>query len=256
MTKVNSTTAAVTLTGSATAHANANDISNISLAFANAAFTSGSAAGIVGSTQTGITIDFADPAAPSTISVSTTQIGLEDDVTPAYQNVKFIVTIDEPALVATTFNYSFTGGANPLATSGVDFSVPGVSDTIAIGQTSKIITVPVLSDVLVEGNETFTITISSPSPALTITNGTATGTIIDNDVAAASLTYTGSFAEASADNGSLTGSRTVTLTGDTFINAGGTLTETTHFTLTNKPSGVTAVMSIDGTGTIATLTLT
>jgi hypothetical protein len=148
ITKVSSTTATIGLTGNAAAHANSNDIANISITFTNAAFTSGSAVGIVGSTQTGIILNFADPANPTSISVGATQIGLEDDGT--YDEVQFTVMLDEPATSTVTFDYSLTGGANPLATSGVDFSVPGTTDSIAIGTDSKVITIPLLTDALSE----------------------------------------------------------------------------------------------------------
>ena len=71
-----------------------------------------------------------------------------------------------------------------------------------------------------------------------------------------SLAYAGNFTEAVANDGSVDGSRVATLTDDTFVNAGSTLTEGTHFTLTNKPAGLTAVMNVNGGGTTATLTFT
>jgi len=70
----------------------------------------------------------------------------------------------------------------------------------------------------------------------------------------ASLVHSGDFDEALANNGSVTGSRTATLSNDTFVNAGGTLTLNTHYSLTNAPIGLVPTMSIDGGGTVATLT--
>ncbi len=81
-------------------------------------------------------------------------------------------------------------------------------------------------------------------------------TITDGGQDCASLSYSGNFTESGSNDGSVTGSRVATLTDDTFINAGSTLTENTHFTLTNKPAGITAVMTVNGGGTTATLTFT
>ncbi len=68
--------------------------------------------------------------------------------------------------------------------------------------------------------------------------------------------FSGDFIEPYSDDGSLMGSRTISLTNDTFVNAGGTLTEGVHYTLTNNPAGLTPVMSIDENGFVATLTFT
>ncbi|MFZ3011957.1 MAG: FG-GAP-like repeat-containing protein [Minisyncoccia bacterium] len=70
------------------------------------------------------------------------------------------------------------------------------------------------------------------------------------------LLYAGNFHEPYVNDGSLSGSRTASLFNDTFVNAGGTLSEGIHYALTNKPAGLTAVMTVDGAGETATLTFT
>ncbi len=79
------------------------------------------------------------------------------------------------------------------------------------------------------------------------------------------ISYTGSFTESLANDGSLEGSITATMPlspiSDLWnISKSGTtiFLEGTHFTLTNKPAGLTAVMEIDGTSavTIADAVLT
>ncbi len=72
----------------------------------------------------------------------------------------------------------------------------------------------------------------------------------------ASIAYSGSFTESVANDGSVDGSIIATLTLDTFINTGGTLTLDTHYTLTDILAGLTPVMTINGDGTTATLTFT
>ena len=49
--------------------------------------------------------------------------------------------------------------------------------------------------------------------------------------------YTGDFSETATDLGAIEGSRSMILYHDTFINAGSTLIENTHYTLSNVPSG-------------------
>ncbi|WP_425390750.1 cadherin domain-containing protein [Ekhidna sp.] len=62
------------------------------------------------------------------------------------------------------------------------------------------------------------------------------------------------FKESSTSDGSVTGGIVISLNGDTFVNAGSTLTETTHYSLANVPSGLTSIITVDGSGTFATLT--
>jgi hypothetical protein len=60
VTVTSSTTAVISLTGSAIAHANANDVTNATIAFNNTAFTATPAANITGSTKSDFLIDFGD----------------------------------------------------------------------------------------------------------------------------------------------------------------------------------------------------
>jgi len=60
--------------------------------------------------------------------------------------------------------------------------------SFAKGETSKVITIPVLGDTTVEGNESFTVTLSNPSQGK-IGTATATGTIQNDDTAGPSITY-------------------------------------------------------------------
>jgi len=60
--RTNATTATLSLTGNATAHANANDVANLTVSFDNAKFSGGSAAAVTGATTNNLLIDFADPA--------------------------------------------------------------------------------------------------------------------------------------------------------------------------------------------------
>ena len=60
VTKISATTAQLGFTGNATAHANAQDISNLAVTLGNDAFTGGSAAAVTGAVKSGFSINFAD----------------------------------------------------------------------------------------------------------------------------------------------------------------------------------------------------
>ncbi|WP_216820039.1 hypothetical protein, partial [Zoogloea sp. LCSB751] len=62
VTRVDATHATLALTGSATAHANANDIGNLTVTFGDAAFTGGNAAAVTNAVKNNLAVDFADPA--------------------------------------------------------------------------------------------------------------------------------------------------------------------------------------------------
>lgn len=62
--------------------------------------------------------------------------------------------------------------------------------------------------------------------------------------------------ETASNNGSVsTNSITISLMGDTFVNNSGTLVEGTHYTLPNKPAGLTSSIAVAADGLVATLTL-
>jgi hypothetical protein len=81
-------------------------------------------------------------------------------------------------------------------------------------------------------------------------------TITDGGDGCSSLSYsTETFSEAAANNGTITTTSTLTLTGDTFTTSGGAMTISSDYTVANVPSGLT--MLVTGTsGTTATVALT
>ena len=64
------------------------------------------------------------------------------------------------------------------------------------------------------------------------------------------------FHESASNDGTVEGTLIVSLNDDTFINAGTTLTETTHYTVDNLPAGFTPTLSVANDGAYAELTLT
>ena len=61
VTKQSATTAELSFTGNASAHANANDITGLTVALGDAAFTSGDASKVTGATTANIGLDFIEP---------------------------------------------------------------------------------------------------------------------------------------------------------------------------------------------------
>jgi subtilisin family serine protease len=70
---------------------------------------------------------------------------------------------------------------NGKASSRCDYMTVLGTVSFAAGETSKTISIPIINDLYVEGNETFTVTLSNASGAPLGAQTTATVTIIDND---------------------------------------------------------------------------
>lgn len=77
----------------------------------------------------------------------------------------------------------------------------------------------------------------------------------DDFVRQHSISFSDDFAETGADDGTVSGNMKINITGDTFVNAGGTLVSGTHFSFSNLPSGLVPTMSVSANGRVATLTL-
>jgi hypothetical protein len=75
--------------------------------------------------------------------------------------------------------------ANGTATAGSDYTATSGTLTFAPGETVQTVDVPIVGDTTLEPDETFTLTLSNPVNA-TLGTATATGTITNDDLAAAS----------------------------------------------------------------------
>ncbi|SDD06044.1 Calx-beta domain-containing protein [Pedobacter soli] len=161
-------------------------------------------------------------AGPTTIATATGTGTITDDdasiasITPGVNgnengpvNGTFTVTLSNAASTDTQITYSLGG----TATEGSDYSTIATKTiTIPAGQTTGTITIPVLTDNLVEGNETVIATlVSSNSPLVSITttpaDKTATINILDNNTATVSISAT----PTSVNEGAGTATFTVTL---------------------------------------------
>ncbi|MGM9477963.1 Calx-beta domain-containing protein, partial [Pedobacter sp. GSP4] len=152
-------------------------------------------------------------------------------------NGTFTVTLNNPSATDTQITYTLSG----TATEGTDYS-PIVTKTITIpaGQTSATITIPVLTDAVVEGTETVVATLVSVSnPLITTSNVPATITIADNNAATVSISTAPTINESA-------GTATFTIT----LSAG----VQNAFTVAYTTSDGTATAGLDYTATSGTLT--
>lgn len=120
----------------------------------------------------------APPATPPELSVA--------DVSVAEGNsgskvLTFTVALSKAASGPVTLHYATADGT---ATAGSDYAASSGTLTFAAGETSKTVSVTVSGDTLVEANESFLLNLSDASGA-TIARASATGTILNDDTAAA-----------------------------------------------------------------------
>ena len=97
----------------------------------------------------------------------------------------FTITLATASAQETRVTYETQSGT---ATEGVDFVRRAELLIFASGETSKTITVPIIGDTIAEGNENFKVQLSTPVNAtLNSSASSATGTILDDETAALTL---------------------------------------------------------------------
>ena len=101
-------------------------------------------------------------------------------------NATFTVTLSGPSGRTITIDF---GTADGTAVGGLDYTPTGGTLTFLPGQTVQTVTVPVLGDQLLEGNETFVVNLANATAA-TITGAQGLGTILDDDAAPVSVNDT------------------------------------------------------------------
>ena len=109
---------------------------------------------------------------PVTLSVADAQAEEGTDET-----IGFAVSLSRAASGTVTVDYATADGT---ATAGEDYSSTSGTLTFAAGETSKTVSVPVLDDVVDEGEETFTLRLSNATGAR-IADAEATGTVSNGD---------------------------------------------------------------------------
>ena len=198
-----------------------------------------------------VIIDVSSVSGGSATESGTQQVTValnEDDASPEL-SINDVTTTDESATNRTltvtlspaseltaTVDYATSDGT---ATAGSDYTAASGTLTFAAGDTSKIITVPVLADTTDEDNETVTVTLSNAVRS-TISDATATLTITDDDLAPSLSINDVTTATESAANATFTVS----------LSAASGKTVTVAY----ATSDVTATEDADYTGTSGTLT--
>lgn len=251
----------LTLTGNAAAldSENADDVTNVTFAFTNSAFTAGVLATNVtnatGPAASNIGIDFLD----SSLTYGTTTFS------EVLANNGTVTTTSTVTLAGDTFAIAVPA---TLLTPGVQYNatnVPaGMSLTItAVDATHAIVALTGSATAHANANDVANLTITwlnaafVSAPAANITDFAKNNLVIDF-IDPASLLFTGNFTEAPINDGTVTGTRVATLTGDTFIASisdGTPFTPLTHYTITGVPAGMTATLT-KTSPTVATLALT
>ncbi|MBL9115752.1 MAG: hypothetical protein JNJ83_12155 [Verrucomicrobiaceae bacterium] len=97
-------------------------------------------------------------ASSLTVDFGTTPVFVREDEGTA----RFIVRLSAAAKSLVTVPYTLTGSA----TAGADYTVPGSSVSFNVGEISKTIAFPILTDAVAEGDETLQVTLGAPTGAL------------------------------------------------------------------------------------------
>lgn len=123
-----------------------------------------------------------DDDAASTLSVTDTAISVEEGTATAS------ITVQRSGNSASAASVDFST-RDGTAIAGQDYRATSGTLTFAAGQTSQTLTVPILNDIVVEGDEIFSVTLSNPMGG-TLGNSITNITIIDNDLALGNLNRT------------------------------------------------------------------
>ncbi|WP_136439672.1 Ig-like domain-containing protein [Pacificoceanicola onchidii] len=106
-------------------------------------------------------------------------------------DVTFVIAQDRLSALPTVVTYTMGG----TATGGTDYTAPSGTATIPVGDTSVVVTVPVLEDGLIEGSESVSLTLAGVTSGDTVTmlsttasDLTATASILDDDNAVIAVT--------------------------------------------------------------------
>jgi hypothetical protein len=88
-----------------------------------------------------------------------------------------MVTLDKAVATSTSVHYATANGS---ATAGSDYTATSGTLTFAPGQTSKTISIPILTDQVADPGETFSVNLSAPVGVVLSTPSSAQVTIVDD----------------------------------------------------------------------------
>ena len=151
-----------------------------------------------------------DDGGPPQLSIAATSANKAEGNS---SNTAFTFTVTRSGDTGSAVSASWA--VSGLAVNAADFAagvLPSGTVSFAAGETSKVITINVAGDTIVEGNEGFRVTLSNPSASAVIGTAVAQG-VIRNDDASLSIAAT-SANKAEGQSGSTAFTFTVTRTGD------------------------------------------
>ena len=154
-----------------------------------------------------------DDDGPPTVSIANAAAVTEGNDPNAETDMTFTVTLSAVSGLDAEVSYTLGG----TATAGDDYTDPATKTVeIAAGETSGSIVIPVLDDLLVEGNETIEVTLSAPTANAAVGSpSTGAGTITDDDAAPTKAALSIAPAKVGEGAGSTTVTVTATLDGTT-----------------------------------------
>ena len=213
-------------------------------------------------TNSSVTVDNIPANIPIVDGANTTVtvIAAADGAEPTTPG-QFIFTLSNVSTTDTQITYAISG----TATGGLDFVPVGTTITIPAGATSITLAVPVLDDVLNEGNETVILTMvaATNNPLITASATPATVNIRDNRIPVADTSeittnedvlFDGTITASDADGDLLTYTLiTAPVNGTLVLNANGTYTYTPNPNFSGTDSFTVTVS--DGKGGTVTLTI-
>lgn len=191
---------------------------------------------IAKATATGTITD--DDAAPI---LTVENISLVEGAAATTTPFPFVLTLSGPS--AKTIKVTYTT-ADVTATAGSDYTAVSATVTFNAGETSKPATVIVTGDATGEATETFALNLTNPEN-VTLAAPSATGTIINDDGAAAYFSISDATSQQEGNTGTQTYNFTISCTGT--IPAGGA-------TVDYATAGVTATAPSDFVATSGTTT--
>jgi hypothetical protein len=245
VTKTSAGVATISFIGTATVHTTADDVANVQFTFLNAALQSGDVAGVTGLNGQNLEINYMNPGSGAFGGTVFAEAGANNGSITATNTITL-----------TNEQWRAAVGVGTPLVAGVDYNVMNVPPGLTMVITKTSANVATIS---FTGNATNHMAANSVNnvqitflPGAVI-SGNLTGlngqdlTINFDDPAPGSAAYSGTvFPEAPINNGTVTQTRTITLTGDTWtagVAIGGTLTDGVHYTVANVPPGLTAVLT-------------
>lgn len=139
-----------------------------------------------------LTITLANPTGGATLTGSNTVplVIIDDDVGIGFSSPAYIAREDDGSVTLTVLRANGSNGVttvqyattNATATAGLDYTATAGELRFNDGETAKTLTIPILEDTLIEGEENFTVQLSAPSGgAQLMTPSAANVVIVDND---------------------------------------------------------------------------